>query len=57
MKKNENVFMAALKSIVRFFLKIIYWNKSFRQKTMQEINFLAPKSEMRNVYRKHRKSA
>jgi len=57
MKKNENFFAVALKSVVRFFLKVFYRNKTFRQKNMREINFLAPKSETLYAYKKQRKSA
>jgi len=58
MKKKDNLFMAALKSVVKFLLKVFYRNKTFRQKkNMREINFLAPKSESLNVHKKHRKSA
>lgn len=57
MKKDGNVIVSALKAMVRFCLKIFYRNKTFRRKAMQEINFLAPKSDYLNEYKKHRKSA
>lgn len=57
MKKNENVFITALQAIVRFFLKVFYRKRTFRRKAMQEINFLAPKSDYLVEYKKRRKSA
>ena len=57
MKKIGNLFREALKPVVRFCLKVFYRNRTFRPKEMKEINFLAPKSEALNAYKKHRRSA
>ncbi|NLO38598.1 MAG: hypothetical protein GX115_03865 [Ruminiclostridium sp.] len=57
MKKDKNVFITALQAMVRFCLKLFYRKKTFRRKAMQEINFLAPKSDYLNGYKKRRKSA
>lgn len=45
MKKNDNVFVTALKAVVRLLLRVFYGKKHFRKKEMHEINFLAPKSD------------
>lgn len=57
MKKNENIFQSALKTMVRFFLKVFYGKKYAQKKAMHEINFLAPKSDYLNERKKQRKSA
>lgn len=57
MKKSENIFTSALKAVVRLFLRVFYGKKYAQRKAMHEINFLAPKSDLLNERKKHRKSA
>lgn len=57
MKKSENIFLFALKAMVRFYLRIFYRNKRIKRKAMHEINFLDPKSDYLNEQKRHRKSA
>lgn len=45
MTKAENIFISALKVLVRTILRVFYGDKFKEKKAMHEINFLAPKSD------------